>query len=178
MPVAGVILHTPHIIVINDILEQDFYVENILIISSMQAIIEPDKRRMIDTVAMDVFSRSVLVNPQSSVVLDLQAEVLDHTVLPKIKAPRNLSVRHEGRVMRVGGVNSVVKVNERKGVSPLIGIKEFERSRDTWRTPVGTSRIETAEIIIYLYIRPCIEPCGADKRKNKDGNNAFHGMME
>ena len=118
------------VIVIHDVLVQQLDVEDILIIRRVEAVVQSDECGVVDAVAAEVAKR-ILIHTQTAVVLHLHAQILYRRVTPEIKTPRDLRVRHERGVVRVVGVDRVVKVNERECVTPRVGVEQLQRRGHT-----------------------------------------------
>ena len=120
----------------------------------MEAVVEAGEGGMVDGIAAQV-AHSVFVEPKTTVVLQLQAEVAGRRLLPEIEAAGYLGIRHEGRVLGVVGMDIIVEVNEGEGRTPGIGIEEFEGSGDAVGTLVGTCGIERTEVVVELQVGAC-----------------------
>lgn len=117
----------------------------------MKAVIESDERRMIDGVA-EIRVVRILPDTYAAVVFHLQTQITHDGLLPEIETSRDFHIGEERRVLRVGGVERVVKIDEGEGVAPIIGIEEFHGRRHAVRTLVLANRIQTAEIIEDLQV--------------------------
>ena len=113
--------------------------------------IQSDERGMVDAVAAYV-SFAGLIDPQTTVVLHLDTEVLRFRLMPEIKAPRYLHIRHERGVSRVDGVDVIIEIDEGESASPRVGIEQLEGRRDAVGSLVGTSGTDTSEIIENLEV--------------------------
>ena len=107
--------------VIDDVLVQQLEVKNVLVIRSMQAVVESDECGMVDAVAPQV-SRTVLVQPQTAVVFHLYAQVLCLGVLPEIEAPCDLEIggRDLYPVGSVVSARTLARDLASGGASPLL----------------------------------------------------------
>ena len=109
---------------------------------------------MVDGIAAQV-AHSVFVEPETTVVLQLQAEVAGRRLLPEIEAAGYLGIGQERSVLGVVGMDIIVEVNEGEGRTPGIGIEEFEGSGDAVGTLVGTGRTERTEVVVELQVGAC-----------------------
>ncbi len=165
------------VIIIHDILVQQFEVEDVLVIGGMEAVVESDERGMVDSVAAYI-ARGILVQTESAVVLDLDTEVFRFGLSPEIKAPCYLEITHERRVRGVVGMDVVIEIDEGEGVAPVIGIEELKGRCHAVGPLVRASRSQTAEVIIELQVRPCMHRYRAetDHRHHKE-DTFFHGNV-
>ena len=139
---------------IDDVFIEQFEIEDVLVISGVQAVVEAYERRVVDAVAAKVAHR-VFVDTQAAVVLHLNAQVPGFRVLPEIKAPRDLRITHERRVLRIDGVDVIVEVHERKSRTPRVGVEKFDSGRHAIRTLVAAGRSAATEVIEDLQVRAC-----------------------
>lgn len=160
-----------------DVFIEEFKVEDVLEVLCVEAVIESDECGMMDTVTAErptlAFEKS-----ETPIILDLHTQVAGFGLLPEIKAARDLAVRHEGGVLRVHRVNVIIKIDEGEGVSPGIGIEEFEGGRDAVGSLVGQRRSERSEIVVYLQVRACLRVKRKQtKQANYEGSNRFHDYL-
>lgn len=117
----------------------------------MEAVIESDERRMMDGVA-EIGVVRILPDTYTAVVFHLQTQIAHDGLLPEIETSRYFQIGEERRVLRIGGVERVVKIDEGEGAAPFIWIEEFDGGRHAVRTLVLAYRIQTAEIIEDLQV--------------------------
>lgn len=160
-----------------DVFIEEFQVEDVLEVLCVEAVVESDECGMMNTVTAERPTLS-LEESETTVVLDLHAQVAGFGLLPEIEAACDLAVGHEGGVLGVHGVDVIIKIDEGEGVSPCVGIEEFEGCCDAVGSLVGERGSAGSEIVVNLQVRACLRSERKQtEQANYEGFIRFHDYL-